>query len=613
MLIGIHCAVPAARLLERSDAMIAEADSAGLKLIWFDDSGLEFGSRSVQGYVRQDGEWRQKFVDLPSAVIRLAAGSAESTGALAWLRAHTAVVATDLPTGPEELIRQLLAAPKSGELFAQTDDDRPAVFRCRVRLNRSAEGGWFAEDILPSGADRLAPTADIRSRLREAFPDSYRFAESHLKYAACEAAAGLEDSGSAIVPALQLELSLDGNRCLRLCGVSIADSAAERFSAALSHAVRLVKTGRGAGPFRPLYASNAGRPTVGLLTGIPLSRVFLETCHHVANSYDARFYYFYPQQIDAERQSILGSYWEEGKWLKANFPYPDVVYDRLKRQVEHAAVYEALAPLPITHRLDFKSLGKLKVYRAVARQPDLSASVIPFVALSRQAEAFDFAERYPQLILKPFNSSRGQRIITTTRTKDGWFELFDQKYYHRMNQKQFHQLLAILGKHHYVAQQFVNSKTREGFPFHVRVHLMKDGTGRWKIIYTFPSFSLTTHRKITNHKLTSRGASKWEWFLDIQFGELPDQGVDRKVKQYAYKLAEFLERWLGDRFQEIGIDLGFDEERNIRLFEANLGCVGTNFHGYEAAKHGIEYALYLASGKSASQISKQSPGVLADG
>jgi len=73
--------------------------------------------------------------------------------------------------------------------------------------------------------------------------------------------------------------------------------------------------------------------------------------------------------------------------------------------------------------------------------------------------------------------------------------------------------------------------------------------------------------------------------------------VDRTLQAFAFEVTASLQQRLGNGFHEVGLDIGLDERGTIKLFEANLGVVGVNFHEYEAARCGIDYALYLVSGK----------------
>ncbi|OAS22105.1 YheC/YheD family protein [Paenibacillus oryzisoli] len=336
-------------------------------------------------------------------------------------------------------------------------------------------------------------------------------------------------------------------------------------------------------------------PTIGMLVGWSLSPLFLEACQHVASSYGARFFYFYPKQVDFEKKQIIGSYWRDGKWLKAIFPFPDVIYDRMRRKnSDNAEFYEALSPIPITHQLRFGVLNKIKVYQMIETVPDLCSALIPFQLLQDLDKTKAFIDLHPSFILKPLRGSNGENIITVKRVGEH-YEVFDQHLLHLMSRVELDQLLAILQPKDYFVQQLVESTTKEGYPFHIRVHVMKDGVGQWKIVFILPSLSLTPYRKITNHEKTFRTITKWEWFLNKQFGDKPGQIVDRKMKEFAFKMSNFLESKLGAGFHEIGLDLGIDQHGAIQLFEANLNNVGMNFHEFEAAKHGIAYALSLSS------------------
>ncbi|MCD1258026.1 YheC/YheD family protein [Paenibacillus athensensis] len=579
---------------QRVASWVRTAEEQGVQLFFFTPSGLDESSESVQGIVySRQGEQRQR-LPVPACVIATP-GSPSELPAWRWMCRHTTVIGTELSILPEESeigrfpagVRRGNAVATAESLTAAEGREASAQFRCT--LSRTVQGGWKS-----AGIELLAGGA-VRSAQMEGKPDRL-LVEAYLLGVAIEMAEQIAASQQTELPGLYVELELDERLGTCVVGAGIAVNEAEVCLRAISHAAQLTgQAGRMASPVQRLAACLlADKPTIGMLVGWELSPLFLEACHYAAEARGARFFYFYPRRVDIANRQIQGHYWQNGQWRKALFPYPDVIYDRMRRKnAEHAAVYEALTGIPITHELLFGSLDKLKVYQAVAEHPVLSASIIPFHKLDRLEEAKRFIDRHPHFILKPLRGSNGDKMIIGTLKENGRFEICDQDFVHDLSREELDKLLAELRKHRYVVQKFIESQSREGFTFHVRAHAMKDGNGRWDVAFVLPSFSLNKHRQITNHVKTFRCVTKWEWFLKSQFGQTPEGDMNVRVRSFAVQLATFLEGCFGSGFHEAGIDMGIDEHGAICLFEVNLNNVGMNLHELEAAKYGIEYALWL--------------------
>ncbi|TBL77393.1 YheC/YheD family protein [Paenibacillus thalictri] len=593
-----------------------EANKQGLLIIFFDSSGIDVNSYTVQGSIWMEGVWQQQRIPLPEAVIDITTYETQQSIEKKWLGQHTMLIAMDMPVEYEEIYLGLQKSPLLCALVKLGPEEhlyRPGskeylpplekMYRFRIRMSCSIEGRWMTDsielrkDVVPSNAEETTLERDIHSFLLMEFPDSHMFIVAHLMHKASEVAMLIQSLNSSRLPSIYVDLTIDGQRDTRFCGAGIGRDELERMSLAMAYAKQLAEDGRNA-PFQPHAndSSFAGH-TIGMLMGWPLSPLFLEACHYVAQSNGARFFYFYPRNVDFKKKQIRGSFRQDGKWIEADFSFPDVIYDRMRRRNdEYASFYQALSDIPITHELKFGASDKITVYQVMVSESELVSAVIPFQMLNHPDRVRAFIDSHPSVILKRKRGTHGKDSITVNRM-DGHYEVFDQNFLHFMSREEFDDLLRELKKHHFFVQQFVNSRTKEGFPFHIRVHLMKDGSGKWVIIFIFPSFSLRPYMKITNHEKTFRGVTKWEWFIGSQFGERLDGVTDSKVKAFSYRFTDFLESWLGKGFHEVGLDLGIDEHGDIKLFEANLNNVGMNFHEFEAAKHGIEYALLLASGK----------------
>lgn len=339
------------------------------------------------------------------------------------------------------------------------------------------------------------------------------------------------------------------------------------------------------------------RPIIGLLIGWEIEPAMLKACALAAASLNADFYYFFPVGVDEQRRRITGFQFIEGQWEKGEFPYPDVVYDRMRRREVKGfiEVYRKLENVPFTHTLRGRWGRKTVIYNMLRKDEALRKYLIPFQTLRDADAGLAFIFKYRSVILKADKGASGRGTFVI-HVKDDWIEVSDQEYTHRMNEAQLLELLQMLLPQRYCLQQLVESVTAEGFPFNIRVHVTKNGKGEWTVAFCAPSLSLHPSIRVTNSEHAFRVAPTWELFLARQLQEKPGGSTDLHIHRYAIQLAQFMEEQLQGGFHEVGLDIGLNEAGGIRLFEAGLGIPSTVFHFVEIALPAMAYSLRIAAG-----------------
>lgn len=337
------------------------------------------------------------------------------------------------------------------------------------------------------------------------------------------------------------------------------------------------------------------RLSIGMMIGWKIRLDLPLACALTAHSQEIDFFYFYPSDVDEETRTIEGNAWDGTQWIQHTFPYPDVIYDRMRRKGsdQFGNIYEKLEGIPMTHTLRGRSIVKSKVYNWLRHDPNLKKSLIPFMTMKEPEKVIEFIHKHQRVILKADGGASAQNIFTV-EVKEHGYEVFDQTYLHTMNDEQMLEVVTLLIESRYCAQKLIQSTTVQGFPFHIRVHVSKDGQGKWIVAFCSVSLSLNPTIKVTNSESTFRVTTTWTRFLNHQFGEQPGGKMDRKIHKYALEIAQYLEQQAGEGFHEIGLDIGIDQQNKIRLFEAGLGIPDTSFQNTELAQPAIAYCMYLA-------------------
>ncbi|WP_322907339.1 YheC/YheD family protein [Paenibacillus campi] len=344
------------------------------------------------------------------------------------------------------------------------------------------------------------------------------------------------------------------------------------------------------------------RPVIAVLIGWEIGLPMLTACALSAAGLGADFYYFYPAGVDEQRQRIRGFKLRYGVWEAGEFPYPDVVYDRMRRREVQGftEVYRKLEGVLFTHTLRGRWGRKSVIYNLLREDAHLKQHLIPFQTLRDAQAGLEFIYRHGAVVIKSDKGASGRNILIVQVT-DNTIEVLDQHYVHRLNEAQLLELLTTLIPQKYCLQRMIHSETENGLPFHIRVHLTKDGHGKWTVGFCAPSISLDPHRKITNSEHTFRATPTWELFLKQHVHEQPGGKTDRYIRQYAIRLAQFMDERLQGSFHEIGLDIGLDEQGQIWMFEAGLGLPFTSFYYVEMALPALAYSLYMLEQAEASE------------
>ncbi|MDO3410555.1 YheC/YheD family protein [Saccharibacillus sp. CPCC 101409] len=345
------------------------------------------------------------------------------------------------------------------------------------------------------------------------------------------------------------------------------------------------------------------KPLIGMMLGWKVTGDLMRAYALAADYYGAELYYFHTW--DMKEDSIVGMQLEDNEWVRKEFRYPDVVYDNTRRRgnrlFENA--YRRIEGIPIDHTLKGRAYGKIRIYNMIRKNAELKQHLIPFMSVSEPEKTLAFIEKHKRVILKPDGGAMGERIFTAELTENG-IELYDQQYLHRLDREETLKVLDMLVSKKYCAQKMIRSVTPHGYPFHIRIHVSKNGQNQWTVPYKSVTLSMKPQVKITNSDFTYRGTIMWPEYLRHQFGEKENGPMDRKLTDYGIHLAQYLEDKIGGGFHELGLDLGVDSKNRFWLFEAGLGLPRTPYFQMQSAVPAVAYTLYVLK-KHREQIGKR--------
>lgn len=322
----------------------------------------------------------------------------------------------------------------------------------------------------------------------------------------------------------------------------------------------------------------------------------------VAKSEGAHFVYFSPGEVNFVNRTITGQVYEKGIWLKRIMPFPDVIYnagspEKLARSKD--IVNKLKQEIPFTTN----SIGnKWNVNERLKKAGKFSSYLIPTEIVKTAESAMKFMRAFNKVVFKPIDGRKGQGIYFIFKTDNG-FEIKDGTTSKNYNTEQLDNFLKLkLSKGTFILQPFIQSMTKSGQVFDFRLHVQKNGDGEWINTTNYPRVA-PKGSYIPN--INSGGFTNYlEPFLQQEYKE-DAFNIQQTLAFFSVALAKHLEELqmllYGELIDEIGIDVGLDENLKVWIYEVNWrpGCPPAFYLELDVVIHTIRYAKYLAKNQAA--------------
>lgn len=323
----------------------------------------------------------------------------------------------------------------------------------------------------------------------------------------------------------------------------------------------------------------------------------------VAKAEGAEFFYFSPKTVDFSNKSIKGQVFENGSWVNRTMPFPDVIYnagDPNKLAKSEKVIQKLKKIIPFTTN----SIGnKWSVYERLKKGKDFSHYLIPSEKISgNTVKFFQFLSSYEKIVFKPYNGRKGKGIYFISM-KNKKFLVTKDSYSSYYSHSQLKELIEEkLSEETYIMQPYITSVTKSGQVYDFRLHVQKNGDGEWVITAIYPRIA-PKGSIIPN--INNGGFTNYlEPFLKQEFNE-EALNMKGKLEHFSLSLARHLDelqkRLYEEVIDEIGIDIGLDENKKIWIYEVNWlpGCPPTFYLEMDVVINSIRYAMYLAKKQEA--------------
>ncbi|MBU8879957.1 YheC/YheD family protein [Bacillus sp. FJAT-29790] len=322
----------------------------------------------------------------------------------------------------------------------------------------------------------------------------------------------------------------------------------------------------------------------------------------VAKAEGAKFVYFSPGTVNFVNNSIRGQVYENGNWVEKIMPFPDVIYnagspEKLSKSKEIIQSLKEKIPFT-THSIG----NKWNINERLKEAKEFSHYLIPTEIVKDTEHFFKFVHAFEKVVFKPIDGRKGKGIFFISKNKNGFQVKKDTENFYYSKQQLNDFIEAMLATGTYISQPYIQSITRSGQVYDFRLHVQKNGEGKWVITTIYPR--IAPKGSIVPNINNGGSTNYLDPFLQQEFKE-EAFNIKRTLEHFSLSLANHLDELqmlhYGEVIDEIGVDVGLDENLKIWIYEVNWrpGCPPAFYLELDVVINTIKYAMYLANNQKA--------------
>lgn len=318
----------------------------------------------------------------------------------------------------------------------------------------------------------------------------------------------------------------------------------------------------------------------------------------VAKAEGAQFFYFTPKSVDFEKRTIRAKVYENGQWQEKTMPFPDVIYNAgspEKLSVSKEIIERLKEEIPFT---TYSIGNKWNVMKRLKEAKEFEQYLIPSEIVKNADVFHNFIHYYKRVVFKPIDGRKGKGIYFITKAGPKNFEVRKDSTNTIYSKPQLDALLKEqLASGTFIMQPYIQSITKAGQVYDFRLHVQKNGEGKWVVTTVYPR--IAPNGSIIPNINNGGFTNYLDPFLEQEFKE-DAYNIRRMLEHFSLALAHHLDdiqmEKFGEVIDEIGIDVGLDQQQKIWMYEVNWrpGCPPAFYLELDVVINSIRYAMYLA-------------------
>jgi hypothetical protein len=325
--------------------------------------------------------------------------------------------------------------------------------------------------------------------------------------------------------------------------------------------------------------------------------VFPNTMLFMAKEYGINLFLLKEKDFDAESETLSGIFLENGTRMRRRVDLPHLLDNSGEGCYIGNGVFADTVKRRCVLVQPFRKLSKLGFHKALLKiqNPEYKDVVILSRKVRQTDDVFACLRMFDgKICLKPSRGSWGRGVMKIAEHGDG-YEITEKKIVKEISREEMAGFLTpLLTGAPYVAQPFINSRTKHGHPYDIRV-LARRGKGGAFVIFLIPRIG-DAGGIISN--LHSGGYSMpIDPFLKMEF-EDRWQEIKKRLTAFGAEFAECFQSEFTAQSAAFGFDIGIqkteDNDVSFHLFEVNCHPGNTNnLYNAQASIVHFEYYRHL--------------------
>ena len=277
--------------------------------------------------------------------------------------------------------------------------------------------------------------------------------------------------------------------------------------------------------------------------------------------------YFTPENVSIETGKINGKMLIHREWInvETNLPkFIDINPNFLINKKYHG-VMKYLKSNTLLSSDKRVPLPKDELYR-FKNDPYVSRYLIPTENIESMENIKSFVDMYEKVVIKPIRSSQGKNVFILAK-EGSKFVLGKNKEEKILSEREFENFFwKQINSNGYIVQKYITSRNKQGDPFDCRIHVEKNGKGKWANPRNF--IRIGVGQKVISNVNQGGGISNIRKFLKSNYGHNWEV-IYNEIRKLAQILPYKIEEMLKKKYMTFGFDIGIDEKGDLYIFEVN--------------------------------------------
>jgi len=285
----------------------------------------------------------------------------------------------------------------------------------------------------------------------------------------------------------------------------------------------------------------------------------------IAKARGIELLYFNAEDVDMVNNVIVGRIVNGKKWERVEREIPKIV-DVSPFCYKHRVVVNYLRDRTYLTDSLRNRLTKEKLQDLLKRDKELSQYMLPSQKIETYKNIQDFIDEFGEVVIKPVKSTRGRGVFIVAKKGDK-LVVGNEREETVMSLHEFQKFyIDYIKDTTHIVQKAIDSRLPSGDPFDCRIHLEKNGRGKWDTLDI--SVRIGLGQKVVSH--VSNGSSRLpiKPFLEMQYAENADD-IYSNLREVAFLIARKIERVRKTKLMSLGVDVGIDKSGEIFIFGTN--------------------------------------------